>query len=329
MKLQNVVKKLYDTYGQQKSMGLSSENVKKPHFYLIRTFLHDNDLLIIFNTKRCSYQCDFCQLPSKSSKSWIPSTDILDQFEYVLTEIKHSLSILDRVTISNEGSVLDERTFPLEALYTIVDSIQQLRRVRTLVLETRLEFVKIETLCKIKELNPRSKINILTGFETYSSTIRDKILNKKESIHSFLKGLDVIHKANATLTSYILYKPDPAMSDKEAYIEAERSIDFLAKECKKRNIPLTIRINPMYVAIGSKWEKLALSVNYVPPRLQDIMKLAETKRKNRVDVYIGLSSEGLDNPQHSYVSRLDYSKSMIKQIILFNRKEIDTFKEIY
>ena len=57
------------------------------------------------------------------------------------------------------------------------------------------------------------------------------------------------------------------MTDQEAYIEASNSIDFLVDQCRVRNIPLTIRLNPMYMAKGSRWADIAhMDTNYKPPR---------------------------------------------------------------
>lgn len=317
---------LYNQYGQRKPMGLSAESTKKPHFFLYRTFAGDNDLLLILNTKRCAYQCHFCQLPAKSSRTWIPIEEIVEQVRYVFFELKHSLSVLDRVTLSNDGSVLDAKTFPEDALLTIAECINKLRRVRTLVLETRLEFVNQGTLMKIQERAPRVKINILTGFETQDEYIREEILYKREPINAFLSGLDEVAQSGSDLTAYILYKPAQTMTDEEAYDEAEKTFDFLKRECASRNISYSVRLNPMYLARGSKWAEIAMdSPRYKPPCLTDVMKLAEKKAREGVKVYIGMSTEGLDEVEGSYMSREDFSFTLVKAVALFNSGKITQF----
>lgn len=313
------VDSLYRTYGQRKEMGISSPSPELPHYFLHRTFLGEGDLLIIFNTKKCRYQCHFCQLPAKSSKEAIPAEAIVAQFAYVMKELKHSLSVLDRVTFSNEGSVLDKETFPTEALLTIASATEKLRRVRRMVLETRLEFVEPEVIRKIKELAPRLTVDILTGFETLDKDIRDDILHKREPLDMFLAGLDKVVETNSVLTGFVLFKPSPFMTDEEAFFEAERSIDFLAEQCRQREIPLTIRLNPMYLAEGSRWAEIALSTpNYKPPRLTDVLRLAEKKRSEGLPIYIGLSTEGLAGSVGDYTAREDFSPALLKQAILFN-----------
>lgn len=327
MPLEETTRWLYDEYGSRKAMGNPSPTSRQPHYFLLRPFQGDNDLLVILNTKRCRYQCHFCELPAKSSLLAISREDIVAQIEYVLYQLKHSLSIIDRITISNEGSVLDSSTFPIEALLSIAKCVHQIRRARRLILETRIEFVDRGMVLEIQRSAPRVTVDILTGFETLDANIRDGILFKQESLDTFTAGLDKIAETQCDLTCYVLYKPSPVMSDDEAFVEAELSIDYLVRECHGRKIPLTIRLNPMYIAKGSRWADLARQTpSYKPPRLTDVMRLAEKKTHEGVRVYIGLSNEGLGGPLGTYAQREDYSPSLIKQVILFNDAKTKRFK---
>ncbi|MDK2980883.1 MAG: archaeosine synthase beta-subunit [Chloroflexota bacterium] len=299
-------------------MGLPSLDLELPHYFLFRKFHSENDLLIIFQTKRCQYNCSFCELSRKNRDFPISSNDILSQFLYVVNEMRHSLSMVDRITLSNEGSILDSTTFPYESLIAIINGINHLKRVRTIVLETRLEFISQGKIKEMKNKLHRASLNILTGFETKDSYIRNKILNKRETIPQFLGYLDLVKICDVPLTAYVIYKPSQFMSDEAAFIEAEKSIDFLDNECKKRDIHLSLRINPMYAARGSKWALIAnRNPDYTPPRLSDIFRLAQQKVRFDLPIYIGLSTEGIDDG-HTYLSRDDFSYSLLKQVIQFN-----------
>jgi archaeosine synthase beta-subunit len=324
--LPSYVADLYDRYGQRKPMGESSPASTIPHFFLLRTFLGENDLLVILNTKRCRYQCAFCRLPAKSVRSWVPDSDVLAQFRFVAHEVRHALSIVDRVTLSNEGSVLDESTLGGLALREIMSAIAVMRRVRRIELETRLEFARPDVLLRLQELVPRAVLGILTGFETRSPRIRDEILMKRESLPMFLAGLDNVQRAGAALTAYVLFKPDPDMSDTEARTEAAETIEFLAEECDKRRVDLTVRLNPMYRADGSRWARRAnATTGYQPPRLTDVMEVAEQATSMGVKVYIGLSAEGLAGDSGTYQARDDYVPALIKHVKLFNDGHIQKF----
>jgi archaeosine synthase beta-subunit len=135
------IEQLYREFGQRKPMGAAAPSTRHPHYFLLRSFLGENDLLVILNTKRCRYRCHFCTLPEKSSRKWVADEEVVAQFLHVARACRHALSIVGRVTLSNEGSVLDGATLGPDALNTIVSSIGRMRRVRRIDLETRLEFV--------------------------------------------------------------------------------------------------------------------------------------------------------------------------------------------
>ena len=316
--LSKKVEQLYRTYGPSKQMGNSTSNLNRPHFFLHRNFLGEQDLAILFNTKRCQYQCKFCALPYKSSRTWIGTESILAQFEYVISEMKHSLSSLDRFTIANEGSVFDERTFPTEALFDIIAAVNCLPRLAKLVIETRLEFLDVNRLQQLKTITSK-RIDILTGFESLDEHIREEILGKREPLESFQLGLNKIANFDCELTTYVLFKPSPYMTDAEAIVEAERSIDYVAESCNRRNIPFTIRLNPMYVAEKTPWANLVKSLdNYQPPKLTDVYTLANKKKSEGMKVYLGLTSEGLSAKENTYRGREDFSSQILKQAIIAN-----------
>lgn len=320
-KLSRYIRKLYTGFGSSKKMGSSEISLKKPHYFLHRKFINDQDLLIIFNTKRCRYKCYFCNLPNKSLKNEVSEINIIHQFKYVIKKLKNSLNVIDRITLGNEGSILDSNTFSPDALLKIISAISEVKNVKTIALETRLEFVDIDYIEKIKKIT-NLEVNILTGFETLDENIRNKILNKRESIESFVEKLNIFSSLSLSLTVYILFKPSPYMNDDDAIKEANESIEFVKKECKKRNIPLIIRLNPFYFSKGTKWAELAKNYsNYYPPRLTDVLSVAQLQSENKVPVYVGLSTEGLAMKYGTYLSREDYSRNLINQVICHNNRQ--------
>lgn len=323
------VRNEYELWGPSKPMiGLGKLEPTEPKYYLLRKFAGENDLLVILNTQRCGYQCWHCTLPFNSSREAIGASDIMEQFRGVAEKHGPALSIIEKVTLSNDGSVLDEATMAHEALTGIVAAIGEMRRVRRIDLETRLEYVRSERLGELNKLAKRASVGILTGFETVDEDIREGVLKKRESLVAFRSGLDVLGEAETPLTAYVMFKPDPAMTDEHAIVEAQASIDFLAAEASQRGIPLMVRLNPTYRAIGSRWAQIAdATPNYQPPRLSDVMKVAQASRGSGVPTYIGLSVEGRADTG-TYRDREDYQQfghNLIKQATLFNDGGIDEF----
>ncbi len=80
----------------------------------------------------------------------------------------------------------------------------------------------------------------------------------------------------------------------------------------------------MYAALGTRWGKKAYEVGdkYSPPRLSDVLDLAWKKRRENIDIYIGLSTEGLSARWGNYRAREDFSPELLKEALIFNsRKE--------
>lgn len=318
------LKNIYNSFGPRKPMGNPAVNNQHPHFFLVRSFLGETDLAILFNTKRCRYKCKFCNLPAKSTKQFISSDDISLQYRNVLEYIKHSIGVIDRVTIANEGSVFDYETFPRDVLFDIANSTNVVPTITRIVLESRLEFVESKELIELKN-STKKTIDILTGFESLDEHIIDIVLHKEESINSFLIGLEKISESKSSLTAYVLYKPSQEMTDEDAFYEAEKSIDFLIKHTRRLKIPLCIRLNPMYAAQGTPWAKIADNmVEYRPPKLSDVLSLAMKKDKEGIPIYLGLTSEGLALEKYTYRAREDFSTALLKNAILWNKRKIKT-----
>lgn len=317
--MNNEVRSLYRTFGPPKPMGVAPIDNAHPLFFLVRQFLEEVDLAILFNTKRCRYQCRFCTLPAQSSLTWIEEDKVLAQFLYVINEAKHTLGVLDRLTIANEGSVLDFDTFPRRALEKIVAAAEEIRGLKKIVLETRMEFVKDEVLEDLSA-RTRRKLAVLAGFETLNSEIRSAILGRRQEVSMFEAGIEVLARNNTDLIAYVLYKPSPVMTDAEARVEASTTIDFLVAACERNGVNLTIRLNPMYAATGTPWhnEAMAAGDRYSPPLLSDVVEVAEEKRARGISIYLGLTSEGRATDNATYKARPEYKKDFLKKAIVMN-----------
>ena len=317
-----LVTSLYDQFGPRKPMGGAATDMKQPHFFLIRRFLAEIDLAILLNTKRCRYQCSFCALPEKATTSWVPADAVIAQMAYVLQETRHAIGVIDRLTIGNEGSVLDATTCPFGAIESIVAGFAP-PSLRRIVLESRLEFVDESAVAELARISKGREIEILCGFETLDRRIRREVLGKSESIEEIRRSLDILARFDFGITAYVLLKPDPEMSDANGVEEADRTISWLLDEAAERNMRFCVRLNPMYAATGTPWHARARQTkSYQPPRLTDAILLAEKFARIGVPVYLGLTSEGLAEELMTFRHREDFSRSLLKRAILWNRRPV-------
>ncbi len=305
--------------GARRAMGESSPEENQPHYHLLRKFKGDVDLLIILNTKRCYYNCSFCDLPAKSSRNTISSKSIIHQMLSVFRLYADSLDVMDRITVSNEGSVFDYNTVDSFVLAALANAITAIPNVGRLVLETRPEFVTSATLDAIQESAPRCIIDILIGFETQDDKLRNVTLGKRQSKESLTVLLDMLAtRERVALTSYALVKPGFAQSDAAGIEEAQATIRYLAEQTAIRQIPLSVRLNPMYIPTTTRWGRQAQANGYLPPRLSDVFNVALWAERHGIPAYVGLSTEGLANPNQSYRCRDDFGRDLLKRAIFFN-----------
>lgn len=322
------VRHFYRTFGPSKKMhtGVVARDYDTPNFFLVRKMFGVSDLLVIFATSRCRFDCSFCDLPSRAAAGEVTAQSIVRQFVHSIEAVRHSLGVIEHVTLSNDGSVLDDLTFPRDALDAILLAIVEIRPVRIIEIESRLEFASNEYLSRLSRLAPNVRFSILTGFETVNSAIRSTLLGKQFSLRAFERALDRLSVARVGLTAYVLYKPDPSMSEAAAIEEAGATVDYLESECRQRGVSLKIRLNPMYGADRSKWLHRAKDNGIAPeeaaPDLRNVLMVARDVLSRGLPIHIGLSDEGLASNGWSYRSRLDYSVETLRDAIKFNYGQV-------
>jgi hypothetical protein len=242
------------------------------------------------------------------------------------------LGLFDSLTYSNEGSTLDETTLGPAALLAIMADAGQMRQLRRIRVESRLELAKADRLFALREAIGKhaNKIDlgVLIGFESQDPAVRSA-LGKPEAHDETRQGLNEIAIAGASLATYIMYKPLPWMTNVEAVDEAIASAAFLQDECSKRDIPLEIRINPAYIGQGTQQ---AETVSENPESLVEhtdlrgAMRVAQWCRDSGIfGTYIGLSPEG--NALSSWLDHPDYHQRLEDMSIAFNRNPDYRFPE--
>mgnify|MGYP000991019025 CR=1 FL=1 len=240
----------------------------------------------------------------------------------VLNKYAAALHVVERITLSNDGSILDERTFPPSLLDELVKGLQALPALRRISLETRPEFITMAWLDRLRESSVKAVLDFLVGLETVDDRLRQVVLGKSVARTSFENALDMLASyPNVAVTSYILVKPAREMTDQDALDEACATIDYLHKQTLARGLPLSIRLNPMYVAPGTLWGADATERGYVAPRLSDVLAAARHAEKLKVPSYIGLSSEGIPGEHATYRDREDFNKTLLKEAIAWNRSQ--------
>lgn len=284
-------------------------------------------LFVVFYTLACRWSCcTACNLPTVSSTRPVLLPALVDQIDALFTDptVKPRLGEIRKLIVSNNGSVLDEVTFPSTALmHLLVRANLYLPELRVLSFESRPEYVdvaELEFLSRaIAEHALPTEIEIALGFEAYDEHIRNDVFRKGLSLRAFEDLVDRIRRPGFRLKCYFMQKPVPDMSDEAAILDIQRGIDYLHYMATRSGVRINMHLNPTYVARGTPLAESFLAGRYHPPRLTDVVRALLHASGKSLTVFVGLDDEGLAVPGGSCVGPED--RALAEQIEKFNRDQ--------
>lgn len=302
----------------------------KPLMYFFQETYEGLVLFIVFYTQACKWmRCAGCKLPALSSLTHIDFSDIMDQTSYLFTipEIQERVHEVKKVIVSNQGSVLDQDTFPTSALIHVVAKCNKhLPQMEILTIESRPEYVddvELEILARaLQEGKTLTTLEIAVGVEVFDNDIRNHVFGKGLR----MKNLDDLVVRLAAhgfhLKCYFMFKPvaDELMSSTQAIEDIHAAIKYLSDLLDR--IPhstISIHLNPTYVANGTPLETLFLEHKYTPPYLSDVVEAVRFGKGRGIPIFIGLNDEGLAVPGGSFIRPGD--EHLIKRLEAFNRTQ--------
>jgi uncharacterized Fe-S cluster-containing MiaB family protein len=107
-------------------------------------------LFIVFYSQTCRWaRCLGCNLPSQMSIAHVSFDFLIGQIDYLfsLPEILERADNINKLIVSNNGSVLNEATFSSTALMYLMGHVNMyFRSVKVLAFESRPEYVDIVEL---------------------------------------------------------------------------------------------------------------------------------------------------------------------------------------
>ncbi|XOF32671.1 MAG: hypothetical protein ACL93V_11620 [Candidatus Electrothrix sp. YB6] len=284
-------------------------------------------LFIVFYSQACRWaRCLGCNLPSKMSVEHVPFDHLIRQTDYLfsLPEIMEQAGSINKLIVSNNGSVLDEATFSSTALMYLMARINMhLRSLKVLALESRPEYVEtaeLEFLARaLQEGERATALELCIGFEAFDEHIRNDVFDKGLTLHLFEQLAQKISPYGYRLKCYFMLKPVPGMSDREAVEDIRQAIDYLDAVSAKYNLAVNMHLNPTYAARGTLLGKAFLQGEYTPPTLCDLAQAAGYAEGKNISVFLGLSDEGLAEQGGSFIRAGD--EDLIEQLEEFNRTQ--------
>ncbi|MBI2639683.1 MAG: hypothetical protein HYW90_02205 [Candidatus Sungbacteria bacterium] len=291
-------------------------------------------LFVIFYTQACRWsRCLGCNLPSLCSQFPVGFKNVLTQVDRVFANpaVQKRRSEIRRLIVSNNGSVLDQITFPSTALMHLVLQAQlNFSNLSVLCLETRAEYVEpaeLEFLARaIKEGETPTELELAIGFEAFDDKIRNNLMKKGLTKKVFEELIGDMAEHRFRLKCYLMQKPMPGMTDEEGIRDIQNAIAYFGtlsaahggKDAGPR-VQINVHLNPTYVAKGTILEKAFLEGGYTPPNLRDVARAALFAENLPLTVFIGLNDEGLAVPGGSFIREGD--DPLVERLEKFNQRQ--------
>ncbi|MER7172956.1 hypothetical protein [Streptomyces mesophilus] len=301
--------------------GPENHDPNLPLYIGTRTFLTRRDLVLSFYTTKCQFQCTYCALPTRSATFEVTAEQINRQIDHVFTEKADQLGRFRQLSFGNEGSALDPRRFHRESVDHLLHRAREMENLEILSIETRPEYVKRDYLEHIAKTTHAPRLDVTVGFETQDDFIRQTVLKKKISRRIMEDRVALLGSLGVKLTSYVLIKPAPRMSDEHGVREAVATMEYLKEICDRYGTELTIYLTPTYIAEGSYLQQTTQPGDWTPPTIQSIFEVVLAGHGMGLPVYTGLWSEELADESTDFRGREGYDPELRMAMVRFNRDQ--------
>lgn len=269
----------------------------KPLFHWYVDGHYGKELVFALYTRPCRYgRCAFCSLPFMAEGGEaVLSEDIEKQIDYIISHYtQEQIDIISKVSIYTASSVLDQECLPTRSLMYLMLKISYFKNLKLVSLETRPEYVEDWELKAINNVLPKNvSVEVGIGYETHNLELRNKVLEKgltPEALNSLLR---LLAENKMELKAYLMLKPHYSLNEEEGVVEAINGLIELDSFRKDYGIPVSVHLNPTYIAADCRLTDEMIEFGYKPPELSSVIKVLEKAAELKLNTYVGLDDEGM------------------------------------
>lgn len=170
-----------------------------------------------------AHGCTICGHLAKQTRSLEPisAEDLISQFMGEFEKINFNETPI--LNLYNNGSFFNEHEISEQARIKMLKEVNNNKRIRMLVLETRPEFITDKLMEQTKTLVPDIHVELAMGLETMDDLKRTISVNKGFTLKKYDQAIQIIREYHLHPRSYVLLKP-PFFSEKEGVEEAIKTI---------------------------------------------------------------------------------------------------------
>src|SRR5665648_384043 len=157
-------------------------------------FLRSTGCEWVKKTGGCT-MCGFYGVTKHGEK--ISEDEYISQFNSILNKI--DLNDYPIVCIYNDGNILNENEVPITALEKMFKMINKYKKVKKVVIESRIEYATDDRVQRIIRNIDGKKLEIAFGFETSNQEIMKLCINKGFSLNNFNHFYPHLHQAGVSI----------------------------------------------------------------------------------------------------------------------------------
>ncbi len=297
----------------------------KPLFHWYVDGHYGKELVLALYTRPCRYgRCVFCSLPYMSvGGESVSAQDIERQIDYIISQYtQDQIDIISKVSIYTASSVLDQECLPTRSLMYLMLKISDFKNLKLVSLETRVEYVEDWELKAINNvLTDKIRLEIGIGYETHDPVLRNRVLEKGLTHEELLGLLEMLSANKAELKAYLMLKPHYTLTEEQGVTEAINGVKEIAGLGKEYNVPVSLHLNPTYIAKDCRLTDEMIQFGYEPPELTSVIEVLKSADDHKVPIYVGLDDEGMAIEGGTFRSTgLDKEKT-VKAITEFNKDQ--------
>jgi len=297
----------------------------KPLFHWYVDGIAGKELVIALYTRPCRYgRCTFCSLPSLAEGGGrVTPAHLEQQVDFVLSQrTPEELDQVAKLSIYTASSSLDQATLPTRSLMYLVLKVCDLPKLAMISLETRPEYVEEWELKALHHiLGPTVELEVGIGYETHDPVLRNKILKKGLTEQNLVRLMGKLSSNGCSLKAYLMLKPHWSLTEQGAIHEAIAGLDHLKKLGQDHGVPVSIHLNPTYMAEECDLTDEMVAHGYQPPELASVLEVVRAAAHRALPIYVGLDDEGLAIEGGTFESSGIDKVRTVKALLQFNRHQ--------
>ncbi len=269
----------------------------KPLFHWYVDSPIGKELVFALYTLPCRYaMCAFCSLPSLAAGGErVTPQDIEKQVDFVLSHYeREQLDALAKVSVYTAASTLDQECLPTRSLMYVMLRICDLPNLKVVSMETRVEYVEDWELKALRAvLGETVRVEVGLGYETRNPQLRNRVLGKGLGERALVQLFEMLAANDSGLKAYLMLKPHHSLSEEEGVREAIAGLDHLDGLGRAHGVPVSIHLNPTYIAKGCSLTDELVAHGFEPPELSSVLTVVREAHQRGLPIYVGLDDEGL------------------------------------